>query len=49
MKGSKKWKTLQNYANSSKTLDELINNHRLCNKKTSLVYKEKIEKESNLL
>eukprot|EP00253_Pinus_taeda_P003186 PITA_03186 len=43
----KKGKTFQNYANSSKNLDELINNQRSCNDKTGLGYKEKIEKESS--
>lgn len=43
----KNGKTLQDYANGSRTLDELINNQRSCNDKSGLDYKEKIEKESS--
>lgn len=43
----KNGKTLQNYANSSKTSDELISNQRSCSDKTGLGYKEKFEKKSS--
>ena len=36
----KKGKTVQNYANSSRALEELINNQRSYNDRTSLSYKE---------
>ena len=36
----KKGKTIQNYANSSRALEELINNQRSYNDKTSIGYKE---------
>ena len=36
----KKGKTIQNYANSSRALEELINNQRSYNNKTDLGYKE---------
>ena len=36
----KKGKTIQNYANSSRALEELINNKRSYNDRTSLDYKE---------
>ena len=36
----KKGKTFQNYANSSRELEELINNQRSHNDKTSIGYKE---------
>ena len=35
-----KGKTIQNYANSSRALEELINNQRYYNDKTGLDYKE---------
>ena len=43
----KNGKTLQNYTNNSKNLDELINNQWSCNDKTGLGYKEKFKKESS--
>lgn len=45
----KNGKTFENYANSSKTLDELISNQRAYNDKTGLGSKEKIEKKSSPL
>ena len=36
----KKGKTVQNYANSSRALEELINNQRSYNDKTGIGYKE---------
>ena len=36
----KKGKTIQNYANSSRALEELINNQRSYNEKTGIGYKE---------
>ena len=36
----KKGKTIQNYANSSRALEELINNQRSYNDKTGIGYKE---------
>ena len=36
----KKGKTIQNYANSSRSLEELINNQRSYNEKTGIGYKE---------
>ena len=36
----KKGKTIQNYANSSRALEEIINNQRSYNDRTSLDYKE---------
>ena len=36
----KKGKTIQNYANSSRALEELINNQRSYNEKTGICYKE---------
>ena len=41
----KNGKTLQNYTNSSKALEEIINNQRSNSDKTGLGYKEKSEKE----
>ena len=38
-------KTLQNYTNSSKALEEIINNQQSNGNKTSLGYKENFEKE----
>ena len=36
----KKGKTIQNYANNSRALEELINNERSYNDRTGLSYKE---------
>ena len=36
----KKGKTIQNYANNSRALEELINNQRSYNEKTGIGYKE---------
>ena len=41
----KNGKTLQNYTNSSKALEEIINNQRSNSDKTGLGYKENFEKE----
>ena len=42
----KKGKTIQNYADSSRELEKLINNQQSCNEKIGIGYKEEEERPS---